>query len=77
MDGVPFVLHTPEPGHLPFGELVDGVPQKSFHFLQRKDSEDVLRYEFVLKAVVHKVFRVYPFFVDEASDLIDHSLFNP
>ena len=41
------LLHPPEPGHLPFGELMDGVGQKSAHFLESQDAKDVLGDELV------------------------------
>ncbi len=60
MDSDPVFLHAPEPAHLPFGELVDGVGQERPHLLIREDSQHMLCHEFVLKTVVHKVFRPYP-----------------
>ena len=71
MDMNTIFLHTSEPGHLPFGELVDGVGQKSVHFFESQDAKNVLCDEFILKSVIDKVFGPYPV-VQKTFDLLDH-----
>ena len=52
MDADALALHAAEPSHLPFGELVNRISQKSFHLIQRQHTQNVLRNELVLKPVV-------------------------
>ena len=48
VDSDPVFLHAPEPGHLPFGELVDGVGQQQAHLLVAEDAEHMLSDELIL-----------------------------
>lgn len=37
----PSPLHAPEPGHLPFGKLMDSYFQLMKHFIERKFTQDI------------------------------------
>ena len=85
MDADAFAFHAAEPGHLTFGELVDGCGELDAHFLQGKFADYVLRNELVFKTIVDEVFgwdrlvvrrecRVGA--VDQSADFLDHAFLN-
>ena len=55
VDDVAVAFHSAEPGHLAFGELVDGVGKEGAHLVVGEDAEDVLGDEFVFQSVVDEV----------------------
>ena len=59
VDADAFALHSAEPGHLPFGKLVDGGGELRAHLVVGQFPDDVLGDEFVFESVVYEVFRCY------------------
>ena len=52
MDADAAALHSAEPGHLAFGELMDGGSEGLLHLVEAEFAGEIEGDEFVLKAVV-------------------------
>ena len=55
MDADAFAFHAAEPGHLPFGKLVDCGCQLASHLIVCEFAYQVLCHEFVLQSVVDQI----------------------
>ena len=73
VDVVSVFFHSSEPGHLAFGELVNGGVESLIHLLVVELSGEVLDDEFVFKAVVFYLFGGESL-VKECFDFADHAL---
>ena len=58
MNGKASSLHSPEPGHLAFGKLMDGYFQLAEHFVVGQLADDVKCQVFVFQSIVDKVVRM-------------------
>lgn len=56
MDADAAAFHSAEPGHLAFGELVDGGGEGLLHLVEAEFAGEIESDEFVLKAIVDEVF---------------------
>ena len=67
-------LHSPEPRHLPFGELVYGDFELGEHLLIGDFPDDILGDELILQSVIDEVFGLHTV-GNELSHLVDHPPF--
>ena len=67
-------LHTPEPGHLALGKLVDGNLEALGHLVVGGHARQILRQEFILQSIIYKVVG-RDTLVEKRFHLVDHPLF--
>ena len=73
MDADAVAFHAAEPGHLAFGELVDGVGEEDVHLVVGEFPKHILRNELVFKAVPEEVVGRDAAF-EEALDFLDEAI---